>query len=391
MGGSTTTSKQQYPSFVEGFGKDFFKDASKAFNKGPSYYKGSTVTPFSNQTMAAFGLDEKGKPTGSGMLGLAEANSGTNGMGGSLQQIMSNGGFNQGQLDTMGQIRGLANNSGLAELINGNGLTGAQNKSYDSLQDTVYGNNNAFQQTFNQGGLTADQQSVADKYRAGMNEQFGTDAAYNTVKQNALDSAAQGVTAQAAKAGRFGGGANQNILARAQGDLSANMDTAEMDKYRARTQAAAGNLAGLSQTGLGNQMGINSAQQSGLQNVTNMGAMGVDQRNNAISMKSGLENSLFNMNQAGLGNMGTAYQTAMQPYQTQRAIGQQQEDLYTRQMQDKLRIKDAQNPFNHLQQYASLLSGAPTNSVQTTTPSTLQMLLGGGLGAAGLLGGMGVF
>lgn len=382
MGGSTSTSKQQYPSFVEGFAKDMFKDASKAFNKGPSYYKGSTVTPFSTETTGAQ----------DGMMSLAGANTGTNGMGGNLQDIMTNGGFNKGQLEVMGQMRGLADNSGLAQLINDtNGMTRAQNDAYSGLQNTVAGNNNAFQQTFDQGGLTADQGLVADKYRAGMNEEFGTDANYNRLKQNALDTGAQAVTAQAARAGRYGGGANQNILSRNQMDTAAGMDTVELDKWRARTNANAGNLAGISQQGLGNQMGINSAQQSGLQNIASMGNMGVGQRDTAIGTKSGLEAQLFNMNQAGLGNMGQAYQTAMQPYQTQRAVGQEMEDLYTRQMQDKLRIKDAQNPFNHLQQYASLLSGAPTNTVQTTTPSTLQMLLGGGLGTAGLLGGMGMF
>lgn len=384
MGGmtsSSSTTQQQYPKFVEGFGKDFFKDARKAFNQGPTYYKGSTVTPFSQQTTSAFG----------GMSDLAAANSNGQGMSGNLQQIMSNGGFNQGQLDSMSGMRGLANNAGLNELINGNGLTGAQNQAYDSLQGTVYGNNAKFQDLFNQGGLTADQQSVADFYRNGMNEQFGTDANYNRVKQNALDAGAQGVNSLAAKMGRFGGGANQNILARNQMDTAAGMDVNELDKFRARTNAAAGNLAGLSQTGVGNQQNINSAQQAGLQNIANMGAMGVDQRANAINQKSGLESSLFNMGQAGLSNMGQAYETAMQPYQTQRAIGQQYEDLYTRQMQDKLRRFDAKNPFNHLQQYGSLLSGAPMNQVETQNPSTLQTLLGGGISGLGLLGGLGMF
>lgn len=367
MTSGTTTSKPLMPGYLKNFTKDILKDAGKAYSDGPYYYKGSTVTPFSNQTKDAF----------AGMTDLASANSGGKGMGASLQEIMSNGGFNAGQLETMGQLRGLANNAGLAELINGNGLTGAQNKAYDSLQDRVYNNNNAFQQTFDQGGLTADQQSVADKYRTGMNEQFGTDANYNLLKQNALDTGAQAVTAQAAKAGRFGGGANQNILSRNQIETAAGMDMNELDKYRARTQTAAGNLAGLSQTGLGNQMGISSAQQQGLGNIANMGAMGVDQRTGAINMKSGLESSLFNMNQAGLGNMGTAYQTAMQPYQTQRAVGAEYEDLYTRQMQDKLRKFDAQNPFNQFQKFLSLGTGQPTGTVQTSSPSWAQMITSG--------------
>lgn len=322
---SSSTTQQQYPKFVEDFGKDFFKDANKAFNKGPHYFKGDTTTPMANQTMAGlgyeYGPDGKMRATGGGMMGLANANSGSNGMGGNLQQIMSNGGFNPGQLDSMSSIKELTQNPFMNSLINGN-------------------------------GLTQDQNAVSDFYRTGMNEQFGTDANYNRVKQDALDSSAQGVNALAAKMGRFGGGANQNILSRNQGSLAASMDTAELDKYRARTNAAAGNLASLSGTG-------------------------VSQHGSAVDRKSGLESTLFNMNQTGLDNMGKAYQTAQMPYQTQREVGQQFEDLYTRQMQDKLRKFDAKNPFNHLQQYSSLLSGAPMNTVQTQNPSWTNTILGG--------------
>lgn len=375
MGSSTTTSQQKYPSFVEGFGKDFFKDAQRAFNKGPSYFKGNTTTPFSKQTTDAF----------AGMTNVAKANSSGSGMSDNLQQIMGNGGFNPGQLEVMSQMRGLADNAGLAELINGNGLTGAQNKAYDSLQSTVYGNNAQMQNVFNQGGLTSDQQAVMDFYRNGMNEQFGTDANYNRVKQNTLDAGAQGVNALAAKMGRFGGGANQNILSRNQMDTAAGMDVAELDKYRNRVNTAAGNRAGLAQTGLTNQQNISAAQQAGLGNIANMGAMGVDQRSNAINQKSDLESALFNMNQAGVGNMSSAYDTAMKPYQTQREVGQQYEDLYTRQMQDKLRRFDAKNPYNHLQQYAGLLSGAPMTQVQTSNPSWTNTLVGGLLAGSAFL------
>lgn len=316
---STTTSQQQYPKFVEGFGKDFFKDARKAFNKGPTYFKGNTTTPFSQQSTDAFG----------GLTNLASANSGGRGLSGQSQSIIDNGGFNQGQLDAMGQVKGLTGNSMMNSLINGNGLTQDQNK-------------------------------VADFYRTGMNEQFGTDANYNRVKQNALDAGAQGVNALAAKMGRFGGGANQNILGKNQMDTSAALDTAELDKYRARTNAAAGNLAGLSQTGVGNN-------------------------SSAIGQKADLNSTLFNMNQVGLDNMAKAYQTAQQPYQTQREVGQQYEDLYTRQMQDKLRKFDAKNPYNHLQQYGALLSGAPMNQVQTSNPSWTNTVLGGLLAGSAFL------
>lgn len=330
MGGMTSsqsTTQQQYPKFIEGFGKDVFKDASKAFDKGPHYYKGSTVTPFSQQSTGAM----------SGMQSLAGANSGNSGMGGNLQQIMNNGGFSDGQTQTMGSMRSLMENPFFSSTINSNGLSGDQNL-------------------------------VADRYRSQMNSPFSLDAnpAYQSVRQQALDTQNDALSARAAAAGRYGGGMDQAILAREQGNLANRMDDSEYRNWQQRADAAASGLAGLGQTGFSNRMG-------------------------AASQQGGLQGQLFNAENAGIQNMSNAYQTAMQPYQTQRAVGQEYEDLYTRQMQDKLRINDAENPFNHLQQYSSLLSGAPMSSTQTTTPSTLQMLLGGGLGTMGLLGGMGMF
>jgi hypothetical protein len=326
MTSSQTTSTPTMPGYVKGLYKDIYKDVNKFYNKGnmPVFTEPTTAGLTGQQTSALDGLS-----------GLATANSGGNGMAPHLQSIMSNGGFNPDQMDSMSSLRGLTNNKFMNDLINGN-------------------------------GLTQDQNLVSDKYRAGMNEVFGTDANYNRVKQDALDASAQGVNGAAARMGRIGGGANQNILARAQGSLAANMDTAELDKYRARTNAAAGNLANLS-------------------------GVGVNQHGAAVDRKAGLESTLFNMNQAGLGNMGQAFQTAQQPYQTQMGVGNilQQQDQNV--INDKMRMFDAQNPLNAYQQFLGLASGMPTGQTQTTNPSTLQMLLGGGLGTMGLLGGLGMF
>lgn len=294
-----------------------YKDLWQQYKKGPTFYEGSTVTPFSDQTKSAFG----------GLSSLAGANSGGAGMSAPLQQMLNNGGFTQGQLDSMSSLRGMTQNPFMNSLINGN-------------------------------GLTQDQNSVADFYRNGMNEQFGTDANYNRVRQDALDSSAQGVNALAAKMGRFGGGANQNILARAQGSLAANMDTAELDKYRARTNAAAGNLANLSGTG-------------------------VSQHGAAVDRKSGLESSLFNMGQAGIGNMNSAWNLLQQPYLAQRAVGAEYEDLFSRQKADELRKFDAANPMNYISNFLSTVNGAPKNQVTTTSQSPLQTGLGLGIGALG--------
>jgi hypothetical protein len=305
MTSSQTTSTPTMPGYVKGLYKDIYKDVNKFYNKGnmPVFTEPTTAGLTGQQTSALDGLS-----------GLATANSGGNGMAPHLQSIMSNGGFNPDQMDSMSSLRGLTNNKFMNDLINGN-------------------------------GLTQDQNLVSDKYRAGMNEVFGTDANYNRVKQDALDASAQGVNGAAARMGRIGGGANQNILARAQGSLAANMDT----------------------------------------------GVGVNQHGAAVDRKAGLESTLFNMNQAGLGNMGQAFQTAQQPYQTQMGVGNilQQQDQNV--INDKMRMFDAQNPLNAYQQFLGLASGMPTGQTQTTNPSTLQMLLGGGLGTMGLLGGLGMF
>jgi hypothetical protein len=386
MGGMTssqTTSTPTMPGYVKGLYKDIYKDVNQFYNKGK-------MPVFSEPTTAA--LTDQQNTALTGMMGTANANSGENGMAPHLQSIMSSGGFNQGQLDSINSIKGLSNNTNLNNLINDpNGMTQAQNQAYSGLQNTVYGNNANLQGTFNQGGLTGDQQDVMNFYRNGMNEQFGLDPAYQRVKQQALNTQGDALSARAAAAGRYGGGMDQAILAREQGNLSDRMDTTELDKWRARTNTAAGNRAGLAQQGLGNQLGINSAQQTGLQGIGTMGNMGVTQQNTAIGTKSGLESQLFNMNQAGLDNMGKAYDTALKPSQTQMGVG----NIYQQQAQnvinDKMRMFDAQNPMNAYQQFLGLASGMPTGTTQTTTPSTLQMLLGGGLGTMGLLGGLGMF
>lgn len=325
MTSSSSTTTPKLPGYVKGLTKDIFQDAKKAYGQGPYYYEGSTVTPMSNQTTSAL----------NGMETVAKSNSNGQGMSNPLQQIMGNGGFSNEQMSTMGGMKDLANSPALNNLINGN-------------------------------GLSQDQNLVADRYRTQMNSPFDVNSnpAYAGVRQQALDTQSDALSARAAAAGRYGGGMDQAILAREQGNLANRMDDAEYRNWQQRSDAAAGNLANIGQTGIGNQMG-------------------------AINQKSGMLNNLFNAQSSGLNNMGTAYQTAQMPNQTMAQVGAQYEDLYSRQMQDKLRTFDAQNPFNQFQQYASLLQGAPKGQTTTQSMSPLQAGLGAGLGGLGLLGGLG--
>lgn len=297
--------------------------AKADFKKAPTYgYGGSLVSEFHPTTRDAFG----------GLTTLADNNSGGSGMSPHLQGIMDRGGFTAEQQQTKGDIRGMIDNPGMNALINGD-------------------------------GLTDDQRLVADRYRSGMNEEFGTSEAYNKVRDLALARQRMELDANAAKSGRYGGGSSQSILAREQGNLGATMDVGEMDKWRARTDAAAGNLANLSQTGVTNRAG-------------------------AIDQKAGLASTLFNAENAGLDNMASAFNTAQQPYLTKRAVGQEYESLNNRVLADNKRRVDEFDPLARQAKYLALATGVPTGQSSTTDPSLLGMIAGGGLGVLGLAGMM---
>lgn len=315
-----TTSKPNVPSYIKDFQKDVFKDIKHDwYNTDKPYsFTEPTFAGFSDQTKTAFG----------GLTDLAGANSGGNGMAPHLQSIMNNGGFTTGQ---RGQIDNMS-----------------------ELERNPY-----FDQTINGDGLSADQRLVADRYRSGMNEEFGLDPAYLKVKQNSLDQQRMALEAQAAKAGRYGGGSSQSILAREQGNLNANMDVGEMDKWRANTDADAAALANLSQTGFGN-------------------------RSNAVTQRAGLEGQIFNAEQAGLGNMSQAYDVAQKPLQTMRAVGAEQEAQAQNLINDKYRMWQESDPRNKYRDALSFVNGMPMGQTTTASPSLGQTILGGGLATLGL-------
>jgi len=381
---SKTQTSPNMPGYLRDFQRSVIKDAKKLYG---SDYTHSYTKP----TFAEF--DERSKMAFDGLTTLAGNNSGSNGMAPHLQGIMSNGGFNDGQREAIDGMKSLASNDGLNELINSkSGLTRSQDKAYQALQGNVYGNNAELQGTFDRGGMTEDQRLVADRYRTGMNEEFGLDPAYLRVKQQSLDAQADALSQRAAAAGRYGGGIDQSILAREQGNLNDRMDVSELDKYRLRTDKAAGDLANISQQGTNTQLGINAAQQAGYQNIAGMGNMGVGQRDQAIGTKSGLLSNIFNSENVGLDRMGQAYQTAQQPMMTQRAVGQEYENQQQKMIDDERRMHAENDPMARMQQYLAMINGMPTGTTSTTSPSWAQILAGGGLGVLGLgsmLGGFG--
>ena len=372
---TSTTPKMFGPS--KDLMKNVLKDATKYYNKGKT-------NVFTKPTFTGFGTDSNAALTG--LSALAGRNSGGQGLEGNAQGIIDNGGFSDGQLRTMGGMEDLINNQGMNDIIAGDGLTDAQRGAFDSLQDTVGGNNQKFQRTFDAGGLTDDQGLVANRYRGEMSSPFdiASNPAYASVRDRALAESKMALDANAAKSGRYGGGASQSILARQQGNIAADMDLGEYRNWQQRGDAAASGLAALSQQGTNNQLGINSAQIGGLGAVSDAAQRGVDNRSSAIGQKSGMQGGLFNAQQAGLDNMGRAYDLAQKPYQTQQGVGALRDAETQKIRDDEIRQFDANDPMNIYAKFMALANGAPTGTTTQTSPSWAQMLTGGGLGLAAL-------
>lgn len=436
LSGNTVTKPKVYPP-AKPFFKDFYGAVDKAFTNGPSYNQGSMVTPYSQQSTDAF----------NGFQKLADNNSGGAGMSGGLQQILDNKGFSNRQVDALGDMRQAMNNQGLNNLANGNGFTNAQQRTMDDMTQSTGRNTDMLQNLINNGGynaaqekalhdaqgayansplqdllksagLTADQQLVQDRNRATMNSQFdlNSNPYFQQVQENMLKSAGQAVNGQAAAAGRYAGAANQSILGKRTGEIAATLGSNEYDDWKNRTDAAANNLFSGAQTGTTNQMnassaldnmrnGIFSMGQQGVANKTGaanqinslqtalLGAQqtGVNNKMNAVNQLSQLQGNYFNAANQGLANMGSAYQTALQPYQTQQEVGQKYEDLYSRNLADQERIRQAQDPYTQLQKYQGFMTGAPAGSSSTTNPSLLSTagsIIGGGIGLNQLFGSL---
>lgn len=308
-------------------------DGMRAYQKGigGQTYTGSTVIPFSNQTTG--GMND--------LMRMAGQNSGGQGLSGNMQNLINNGGFTDAQSRAMQGMEGLSNAPALNNLINGS-------------------------------GLTQDQTDVLGRWKGQATGNFDLNAnpAYQDVLKNALESAGTGINAQAAAAGRYGSGANQSILAREQGKLASNMALGEYRDWQGRRDNANQNIANLSQTGTGNQM-------------------------QAIGAKSGLQNTLFNAQQAGLANQSAAYDTMQAPARTAMGVGSMYEDLAKRQMDDQLRIfNDKQNQpwsqFARLMALANQTGAYGQNNTTTTQPGPNPFLAGLGTvtQGAGLLGGL---
>lgn len=201
-----------------------------------------------------------------------------------------------------------------------------------------------YQGVIDNGGYNAAQLGALNNTRDVANSSFDVNSnpAFQDVLRQSTEAATNAVNNSTASAGRYGSGTHQGTLGSTVGDLTSRMVGQEYNNWQGRKDAANSNM--------------------------------------------------FNMGQAGFGNLGAAYQGMQAPATSLMQIGGMNEDLATRQMNDKLRVfNEKQNkPWDQLGRLNAIASGAgQMGGTQTQTqPGQNPFLsaLGYGATGAGLLG-----
>lgn len=200
-----------------------------------------------------------------------------------------------------------------------------------------------YQGIIDAGGYNDEQQSALGNTRALANASYSVSPELQRVLDAQSSKVSEAVNANASAAGRYGSGSNQNLLAKNVGDLANSTIYNDYTNFLGRKDAA--------------------------------------------------NTSLFNMGQTGIGNLGTAYEGLQAPAQSLFQVGAMNEDLATRQLNDKLRVfNEKQNkPWENLARLNAIASGAGQLGGTSTSAQPGQnpflTALGYGLSGAGLLGG----
>ena len=364
-------------------------DAFKLYKDGfgSQVYTGSTVIPYSLQTMKGM----------SGLEALANGNTGKS-LTSQMNSIIGNGGFNSYQKNALGGLSSAADNAEnrYRRMLGNGGFNQSQQQALGSVRRNFDGNQGIFQNLLNSGGLTDDQRLAMDNYRTTATSNFdpNADPNFQKVLSSALDAAGDSVNLSAAAAGRYGSGAHQGVLGKTTGNLAAGMMSDEYKNWQNRRDQANSNLFAGGQTGVGNMTGAYGTMQGAANNLMNMGQVGIDNIDRQFGNMLNANGQLFNAGQAGLGNMQNAYNIAQMPYQTLMQVGGMNEDLATRLKNDELRIFNDKNngPWDQIARLfnvANLNGGYGTKTDTAAGPNRLLQILGLGTGFGGLFGGGG--
>jgi hypothetical protein len=326
-------------------------EAEKLFkaDKNGSYFQGSTVVPWDVRTRQGMGM----------ISGQAHDNSGGKGLSHQYQDVINQGGYTDDQKAAADRMQNMAQ---------GSGLNLAQQKALGGMQALARDPFNSFQDN-----ALKNTQGVA-------NSQFNINSnpAFQDVLRQAQGAARDSVNMSAGGAGRYGGGVHQGNLASEVGDLTSRMVGGEYNNWQNRRDTANSNLFNMGQTGIGTQMNA----QTGAANIGQTGQ----------ANRIGAMNNLFGMGQQALGNMGAAYTGMQQPANDLMKVGAMQEDLKTREMNDKLRLfNDKKNaPWDQIGRLNAIATGAGqmggTQTQSAPGQNPFLSALGYASGGAGLLG-----
>jgi hypothetical protein len=203
-----------------------------------------------------------------------------------------------------------------------------------------------YQNIINNGGYNADQQSAVNNIKQTANSSYDMNAnpGFANVLQQAQDAATGSVNGLAAGMGRYDSGTHQGVLGKTVGDVTGNLVNSDFQNWLGRKD---------------------SAQQQ-----------------------------LFNAGQQGQTNLGNAYTGAQAPANTNMQLGQMNEDLYGRTLNDQLRIANERSnaPLANIQALLAAANGAGSYGTNTQTAqgpnNTFSNIAGGILGGGSLLGGL---
>ena len=201
-----------------------------------------------------------------------------------------------------------------------------------------------YQSIIDAGGYNPEMQSAINNLKTRATSTYDPNTSgFQKVLDATLRDAGSAVDETAAAAGRYGSGVHEGVKERTLGDLS------------------------------------NSARYSDFQNWMN-------DRNSAVQQ-------LGNIGQAGIGNLGQAYQGMQDPIKTKLGIGAQFEDLQRRTIEDRNRaMNDPWAQLSKLMSVSGYGSGYGSSSGTTTAPGPNPLLQGLGATASGLgiLGSLGI-
>lgn len=245
----------------------------------------------------------------------------------------------------IGAAQSLYNSGTGAQVYNGSTVVPWSNNTQNgmaSITENANANRNGnglegqYQGVINNGGYNSGQLEALNNTRSVANGSFDINS--DPGFQQVVDQARNSVNAGASGAGRYGSGIHQQTMGNTIGDLGAR----QYQAFQQRKDAANSNL--------------------------------------------------FNMGGQGFSQLGQAYSGMQAPAQSLMQVGAMNEDLATRQMNDKLRIFNEQQnkPWENLSRLQAIASGAGQLGGSTTQSQPGQnpflQALGYGATGAGLLG-----